>query len=192
MVPRRDLISDIVELVELIQKDDAATRATLALLRNGHPQAAKFDHGYKEGLADGPGPHLYDPNETPEGPPSYPDPTGEQAIRPDEGARRLGQYREHLRRAHFHIEQLDIIRRFAKPDFHEASKQAEPDDWCKNCLPYGFCAPRNNDRDHYCRWCRTTRAEFKFLPKQKAVEFHHNGEHAKAYAQMQADKRARK
>lgn len=183
MIVRRDLVTDILDLVQKIAADDAATRATLALLRNGHPQAARYDHGDEQN-----GWYVDDEPNMNDGP-GHPDPTGELAMRPDEGARRLNDYRFHMRQAHRHIEQLDKIRRFAKPDTNEAKNQADPDDWCKNCLDAGYCNPRTKDGGLYCKWCRTIRQTWGFLPPGNVIDIHEHGDRSKIAPALQTHKK---
>ena len=188
MTTRRDLITDILDLVTALARDDVATRATLALLRNGHPQAARYDHAHKGDEHNGwseDGPQLNDG-------PEHPDPTGEMALQHDEGVRRLREYRFHLRQIHRHCEQADAIRRYAKPDVNKAKTQVDPNSWCHNCLTHGYCNPRTSNGGLYCKWCTSVRQSWGFLPPSHIVELHESGDKAKLVPALQTWKKQQK
>lgn len=170
---RRRAASFLEELVQDVTRDDSHTLAVLALLRNGHPGATPPHHIDDDG----------------NGPPTYPDLTGEWAITPDEAAHLGHDYSRHIQAATRALMAADTIRRRMLPAGGEAKSVADPDMWCRNCLPAGHCAPRTSDGGQWCKWCRTVKQTMGFLPPPRAIELHHGGEHKKAAAAIQSHKR---
>lgn len=164
-------LEDIIQLATDIEKDHNKTRATLALLRNGHPGSPipQTDHQT----------------------PPHPDPTGEWATTPDHAVRHGRTYEKLLHRAHTALKAADLIRRQMLPIDITHTKTADPEQWCKNCIDHGHCAPRTADRGLYCSWCRTIQQVWGFLPPKHVVDLWHAGNKAPIQAALQAHKKRR-
>ena len=150
-------ITYITAVANAVAQDDRRTRATLSLLRNGHP---------------GSNPPRDDAA------PIYGDPTGEWAINPDSAAHLQDQYADAIAHVAAWLELADSIRQKMAPIAVRPNDAKDPDDWCKNCLDHAqLCIPRTKDGGLYCKWCTVTRRVlYGDLPPAHIVKLHHRGD----------------
>lgn len=164
---RHKLITDLA--VDLANDDDRVL-LMLSLLRNGHI---------------GPTPRDDDIH--------YRDHTGQWGIESDDALALGRRYNTLLEAILDSLKEADSIRRKVIPIGIDRSTVPDPDEWCRNCYQYGYCAPRlAKSRSHYCWWCRDVQTDFGFLPPEQAVRFHHDGERSKAQRELAATRKARK
>lgn len=184
---RDDILNDIHELVQDITRDDRHTLQTLALLRNGHPKAARTDTGTRTLATKHVSQDTLDSLES-DGT-SYGDPVGEWAIRPDHAVtlgRAYQRAKHNMLRAGKHA---DSIRRKMMTIDIKRTDVPDPQEWCVNCLPHGYCNPRTKNRGRYCDWCRTIWHTWGFYPPAHIIHLHESGDRTKLLPALQEHKK---